>query len=123
MNITGKYLKAWKIEDGEHRRKIDLGDSRKDKDGNYVNWTWFGCRIVGNAKSVQINEGDTVEVKSGIIEMNKSGDKWYTNITIFEIEVMQRSQQQAQPSQVQNAQKVFSAPTATAEEFPDDIPF
>jgi len=87
MQISGKYLKAWKLTEQNGFVKVDLGDSNKKKDGSYDNFTWFGCNLVGNAKTAGVREGDTVEVKSGIITMNKGKDaKWYTNVTIFEIE-------------------------------------
>ena len=87
MNITGKYLKVWKKQEQNGFIKLDLGDSTKQKDGTYHNFTWFGCALMGKAKDVQINEGDVVEIKSGIVEQNKFNDKWYTNIKIFELEV------------------------------------
>ena len=94
MNISGKHLKVWKKAEQNGFTKLDLGDSKKQKDGSYANWTWFGCTLLGNAKSVDIIEGDVVEVKSGIISQRKYKDKWYNDIVIFEIEVMQKSNSQ-----------------------------
>ena len=92
MNIQGKYLKVWKKEEKNGFTKLDLGDSKKQKDGTYVNWTWFGCTLFGNAKSVDIIEGDVVEVKSGLISQRKYNEKYYNDIVIFEIEVMQKGE-------------------------------
>ena len=92
MNITGKYLKVWKKEEQNGFTKLNLGDSAKKKDGTYENWTWFGCTLLGNAKNADVNEGDTVEVKSGIMSKRKYNDKWYDDIKIFEIEVTRRSE-------------------------------
>ena len=39
MNITGKFLKVWKVEEKNGFKKLDLGDSKKMKDGYYENWT------------------------------------------------------------------------------------
>ena len=110
MNITGKYLKVWEVEEKDGRIKLNLGDSKKNQDGTYTNWTWFGAMLVGNAKQVTVKQGDTVEVKSGIITMNKATNgKYYTNITIFEIEVMSHAETtQAKPA---------------GQEFEDDVPF
>ena len=106
MNVTGKYLKVWKKEEKNGFTKLNLGDSKKQKDGSYENWTWFGCTLLGNAKSVDIIEGDVVEVKSGIISQRKYNDKWYNDIVIFDIEVMKKSDK-PQPK----------------DDFEDDIPF
>jgi len=69
MNITGKYLKVWKIEEKSGYTFLNLGDSRKDKNGVYENCTWFGCILLGKASEKTFNEGDLVEVKSAQIFM------------------------------------------------------
>ena len=92
MNCSGKYLKVWKKQEQNGFTKLDLGDSRKMKDGTYKNWTWFGCTPVGKAKEVEVNEGDTIEIISGQVSQDKSGDKWYTNITIFDFEVTKKGE-------------------------------
>ena len=112
-NFTGKYFKAWKVYEKNGFKKIDLGDSTKNKDGEYENWTWFGSSIVGNAKNIEVNEGDIIEVKNGMVTQSKSGDKWYTNVTIFDFEVMKKNGNVAPKSQAQAAVDVFES----------DIPF
>lgn len=92
MNITGKFLKAWKIEDKGNYKKVNIGDSRKNKDGSYDNFTWFGAMFVGKAKDIELNEKDTFEVKSGIIYQNKYNNKWYTNLVIFDIGVTKKAE-------------------------------
>ena len=67
-NFSGKYFKVWEVEDKGSMRKVNLGDSAKDKDGNYENWTWFGCLLVGKAKDVALKKDDVVEIKSGMIK-------------------------------------------------------
>jgi hypothetical protein len=91
MNISGKYLKVWKVEPQAKFVKLDLGDSKKNKDGGYDNWTWFGCIAVGDAKEAaeQLSSGDVIEVVSGQISQNKGKDgKYYNNIVIFDLNVM-----------------------------------
>lgn len=107
MNATGKYLKVWKVYEKNGFRKIDVGDSQKKKDGGYENWTWFGSSTVGNARNVAVNEGDLIEIKNAIITQSKSGDKWYTNLTIFDFEVMQKNGNVAPKTQAKNASAVF----------------
>ena len=115
MNITGKFLKVWKIEEKNGFKKLDLGDSKKKKDGTYDNWTWFDCTLLGNAKNASIKENDVVEVKSGIISKRKYNEKYYDDIIIFEIEVMQSNQQEYSPKTDPNHNGGNS--------FNDDIPW
>ncbi len=88
MNITGKYLKVWKIKENNGYTKLDLGDSQKQRDGSYKNWSWFDCLLVGNAKNLQVQERDTIEIKSGLISQREYNGKWYNEIVIFEAVVM-----------------------------------
>jgi hypothetical protein len=83
MNISGKYLKAWKVEKKDNYTKVDLGDSRKNKEGTYDKFTWFGAMFVGDAHKLDIQEGDTVEVTSGQVYQEKYQDKWYTRLIVF----------------------------------------
>ena len=83
MNITGKFLKVWKVEENNGYVKLNLGDSVKNKDGTYDNWTWFGCALFGEAAKKTFYENDLVEVTSGIIYQEKYNEKWYTRIKIF----------------------------------------
>ena len=92
--FTGKF-KAWKVEEKNGFTKIDLGDSKKNKDGTYNNFTWYNCTLFGDAKGVQVNEGDTVEVKSGVITQRKYEDKWYNDIAIFDLEVTKKGEAKA----------------------------
>lgn len=91
-----KFHKVWKVElDQNGRKKVNLGDSKKNQDGSFNNWTWFFCNLVGNAKGVHIDEGDTITIKNGKIEMYKTQSGEYKNsITIFDIEVTAKGNQQ-----------------------------
>lgn len=116
MNISGKYLKVWKKEEGPNYIKLDLGEGEKRyQSEEYDNWTWFGCFLAGNARNVIVNEGDKVEIKSGKISMRKYNDRWSPSITIFELEVMQPAQQGGYSPQ--------TPPPQQQSQFPDDIPF
>ena len=87
-----KFHKVWKIEENNGLKFIDLGDSKKEKDGSYTNWTWFKCMLVGNAKNVELAEGDTVTVVSGLVQKRKYNDKYYDNVVIFDIEVTKKGE-------------------------------
>lgn len=93
MNISNsKYHKVWKVYEQNGIKKVDLGDSKKDKNGKYENWTWFGSALFGNAKHVDIQKDDIVEIISGSISQSKYKDKWLNNVAIFEVEVMKKGQ-------------------------------
>jgi hypothetical protein len=84
-----RYLKVWKIHNTDYGVKLDLGESKKkyNADG-YDKWTWFQCKVKGNACNVQVNEGDLITIISGIITQNKSDDgRWFNDVVIFEMEV------------------------------------
>lgn len=113
MNISGKYMKVWKVEEKNGFTKLNLGDSKKAKDGTYTNWTWFGCTLLGNAKQVTVDEGDTIEIKSGIISQRKYNEKYYNDIIIFELEVMKKAESnESREKRIDNST-----------DFEDDIPF
>jgi len=102
MNITGRFLKVWKKEINEHGFiNVDLGDSTKNKDGSYTNFTWFRVALLGKAKDTEVAEGDTIEIKSGIMAKRKYNDKYYDDVKVFDFEVTRKG----------------TAPAATKEEF------
>jgi len=121
MNITGKFLKVWKVEQKNGFTKINMGDSKKKKDGTYDSWTWFDCTLLGNAKNASIKENDVVEVKSGIISKRKYNEKYYDDIIIFEIEVMQHSAPANTPNN--DPDPIPPGWTGNNSGFNDDIPF
>lgn len=92
MNITGKYLKVWEVEDKGNYVKVNLGEGRKGKDGNYENWTWHGTAFVGDAAEPAkgLQKGDKIEVKAGSISMRKAQDgRYFPNVVVFAFEVME----------------------------------
>jgi hypothetical protein len=112
MNITAKYLKVWKKESNDYGVTLNLGESKKkyNADG-FDNWTWFKCKIKGNASHVEVNEGDTLEIKSGLIQQFKTDDgKWLNSIVIFEMEVMTKGQQQSVGNYGNNQKPNYSKP-------------
>ncbi len=92
MNITGKYLKAWKVEDKGNFKIVDLGEGDKQQDGTYKNFTWYRCLFVSGAAQLQINEKDTIEIKSGKITMEKYNEKWSPKIVVFDAEIIASQQ-------------------------------
>ena len=92
MNISGKYLRAWKVEHKGNFQIVDLGDSDKNQDGTYKNFTWFRCMFVSKAAQLQINEKDTIEIKSGKITMEKYNEKWSPKVVVFDAEIIASTQ-------------------------------
>ncbi len=135
MNISGKYLKVWKKETNDYGTTVDLGESKKKYNAEgYDNWTWFKCKLKGNAANVNVNEGDKVEIKSGLMKQFKTNEgKWLNDIVIFEIEVMEQGQQQSVGNYQNNNQKPNNNSYQSNQggnqgsggngNFEDDIPF
>lgn len=124
-----KFHKVWKIEvDQNGTKKVDLGDSKKQQDGTYFNWTWKWCKLVGNAKGIQVDEGDTITIKSGKLDQYKDKDGNYRNsVTIFDFEVSAKGNgggygSNQQPSNNQPKQSYQNNNTGNGN-FEDDIPF
>ena len=84
---NSKYHKVWEVKEENNIKKVTLGDSKKNKDGTYENWSWFDCMLVGKAKEINISKGDTVTIVSGLVQKRKYQGKYYDNIVIFELEV------------------------------------
>jgi len=122
MNVTGKYLKVWKVKyTSKGLPVLDLGDSEKQRDDTYKNWTWFGCLCVGKAAQMQFNEKDTIEIKSGIISMQEYNGKWSPKVVIFECEVTSSSG--SQNNRQQNNSGFQPGGYASEPGFSDDIPY
>lgn len=75
-NFSGKRFKVWKVEKFDKFTKVDLGDSRKNKDGTYDKFTWFGVMLVGDAHKLGVSKDDVIEVTSAQIYQEKYNDRW-----------------------------------------------
>ena len=93
-----RFHKVWKVEEKNGFKKIQLGDSKKEKDGSYSNWSWFDVTLVGNAKNIPIAEGDTITIISGLCNKRKYNDKFYDDVVIFDFEVTRQSDQRPEPN-------------------------
>ena len=129
MNISAKYLKVWKKETNDYGVTLNLGESKKkyNADG-YDSWTWFKCKVKGNASHVEVNEGDTIEIKSGLIQQFKSNEgKYFNDVVIFEMEVMTKGQQKSVggygSNQKPNVNNSYEAGNNSNNSFESDIPF
>jgi len=86
-----RYHKVWEVKEENGLKKVNLGDSKKNKDGTYDSWTWFDCLLVSQAKEVELNKGDTVTIKSGLVQKRKYEGKYYDNVVIFSLEVTEKA--------------------------------
>ena len=87
-----RYHKVWEIEDKGNFSKVRLGDSKKDKEGNYTNCTWSAI-LVGKAQQENVMVGDTINIISGQVFLDKGKDgKYYPNVTIFELEFANKAE-------------------------------
>jgi len=89
-----KYIKVWEVEQKENYVKGNLGESEKNTDGTYNNWFWT-AKFVGKSKetAIELQKGDTIEIKGGKVRKFKYNDKWYDELIIFEYEIMNRANQ------------------------------
>ena len=121
-----RFHKVWKIEIDRQtgRKKVNLGDSKKNQDGTWRNWTWAFCTLAGNAKGIQVSEGDTITIDNGKIEQyqNQSGE-WRNSITIFDFTVTARGQQEPQGNSQSLYHNYPQNNQNNSRDFQDDIPF
>lgn len=110
-----RFHKVWEIKEDKGFKKLNLGDSKKNKDGGYDSWTWFDVTLVGNAKNTPVDKGDTITINSGLFTQRKYKDKYYNDIVIFDFEVTKKGDQPTQ-NQYDNYESL-------SEEESEDIPF
>jgi hypothetical protein len=130
MQISNsKFHRVWSIEiDQNGNKKIDIGDSKKQQDGTYFNWTWKWCRLVGNAKGIQVDEGDTITINSGKLDQYKDNNGNYRNsVTIFDFEVTAKGNQQNNNQQgtgtTSKSYQSYNQNNGGGNDFSKDIPF
>ena len=121
------YHKVWEVKLENGFKKVTLGDSRKNKDGEFENWNWFDVALVSKAKDVHIEKGDTITIISGQVQKRKYNDKFYDNVVIFDLEVSKKGGgggygSNQQPSNNQPKQSYQNNNTGNGN-FEDDIPF
>ncbi len=128
-NGKAVYSKVWSVEDKGKYVKGQISTSRKDKDGNYLNSSWF-VRFVGGCadKARDIDRGTTILITAGSIETQKAEDgKIYTNVVIFGFDFPEDNnsgQTQRKPVNGTGSKK-SKAPTYEVEDSEDDedLPF
>jgi len=112
-----RYHKVWDVTEKNGFTKLNLGDSKKNKDGEYDNWTWYDVTLVGNAKNVTVNKGDTITIVSGQFNLRKYEGKYYNDIVVFELEVTKRAEENG------NSQNESTEGFRVDEDFDPNLPF
>ena len=129
-NSRATYVKIWKIDPQPRYVKAQVSTSRKDKDGQYVNSSWFANFVgqcAGDAEN--LSRGDSIKVLSGNIENKKTEDgKIYTNVTIFAFEPADGSGQssgnsRSKPVNAKRTQNLDVPPTRDDDDESDELPF
>ncbi len=123
---NSRYHKIWEVKIDNGFKKVNLSDSRKLKDDTFENWTWFDVALVGNAKNVHLEKGDTITIISGQVQKRKYNDKFYDNVVIFELEVTKKadpSQNGYGNNQKPNVNESYKPNNGGSGNFEDNIPF
>lgn len=87
LNVTGKYVSVYEVEDKGKYCLANLSTSKKNTDGAYTNMYWK-ARFVGNAfdKAKILKNNDRIEITNGVIENNydKDNEKLWVTVIVFE---------------------------------------
>ena len=85
FNITGRWIKIWKVEVKEKMVVCDVSTSDKQHDGTYKNSNYYGVKFVGkcfdDAKS--LNKGDSIEIINGKIGKREWEKKYFDDVVVF----------------------------------------
>jgi hypothetical protein len=93
LNITGKYITVWNVEDKGNYIQANLSTGKKNKEGTYTNMSWR-TRFVGKAKEKAkwLKDKDKIEIINGIVENTYDKEKktTYVNVTVFDYHATQK---------------------------------
>lgn len=85
LNVTGKYIRVFDVEDKGRYVQAKLSTSKKNQDGDYVHMPWI-ARFVGNATEAakELQNKDKIEITNGIIENNyDNNNRLWHKVVIF----------------------------------------
>ena len=97
MQISGKYLRVFDVNVKDKYVEVTLSEGEKQQDGSWKNYYWNNVRFVGQAKdsAVELNKGDTIEIKSGKATPFKSEKgNYFINAVVFDFDIMNRAEVQ-----------------------------
>jgi hypothetical protein len=130
-NARATYMKVWATENKGKYVKAQVSTSRKDKEGQYINSSWFANFVgqcAGDAEN--LSRGESIKILSGQLENRKTEDgKIYTNMTIFAFEPADGSGQssgnsRSKPVNSRRTQNLDVPPAREDDDSSeDDLPF
>ena len=92
LNVTGKFVSVFKVEDKGKYSVSNLTTSKKKQDNTYENMYWR-ARYVGAAhqKSLSLKDKDKIEITQAVIENNydKENKTLWVTVVIFDFNVQQ----------------------------------
>lgn len=73
---TPIYAKVWKVDAKERYADVQISTSEKDKEGIYINSSWF-ARAIGHAfnQFKQVNDGDRITITKAKLSNPSYTDK------------------------------------------------
>ena len=125
LNITGKYITVFQVEDKEKYIQANLSTGKKDRDGNWTNMSWR-ARFVGKCKdkASQLKDKDKIEITNGLIENNyvKETKTLWVNVVVFDFDLMS-TEQQSNKSDVKQEENDVNLDEFQALDDDEDLPF
>lgn len=103
INIVETNGSIYRIQNKGNMVTARMSTGKKQKDGTWENM-WWNVKFVGENKHKITVHGDKTRIKitSGILEQNVVGDKTYTNVVIFDFDVIGKIQGVVPPKEEYN---------------------
>lgn len=120
------YAKVWKIDRKEKYTDLNISTSEKDREGNYINSSWYP-RAIGHAHNSlkDVKEGDRITIKQGKLSMDpyeKDGVKKYAfRFLILSAEINEDNKQN--PDTKSDTSTEENTQGSETEEDDEELPF
>ena len=101
------YAKVWKVTPSEKYLDLQISTSEKDREGNYVNSSWFP-RCIGhafNSLNGKLKEGDRITITTSKLSNEKYTAKDGSIKSAFRFLILEASIDQPRSAQVESSQQ------------------
>ena len=101
------YAKVWKVTPSEKYLDLQISTSEKDREGNYVNSSWFP-RCIGhafNSLNGKLKEGDRITITTSKLSNEKYTAKDGSVKSAFRFLILEASIDQPRGAQVESSQQ------------------
>lgn len=101
------YAKVWKVTPSEKYLDLQISTSEKDREGNYVNSSWFP-RCIGhafNSLNGKLKEGDRITITTSKLSNEKYTAKDGSIKSAFRFLILEASIDQPRGAQVESSQQ------------------